>query len=629
MNTTKIYTSHHKPSAFLHASSIIPLHVGKANSYNEIGCAGDNTGDNISFKNPFYCELTAQYWVWKNALEGDFIGFMHYRRHLNFSPKQNYEEDNWGVVTCDVIDTAYEEKFGLTDAAIQDCLEDSDILIAKKWDVRAAGSKNNYQHYEVSANLHIKDYQAGLDCLLSLYPEYSSAVKAFNEASNGYYTNMFVMRRDIFSDYSCWLFSILNLLEEKIAFDQYNDQEKRVIGHIAERLLNIYLIHQQEVRGYRIKELQRTFVKTETFNGSLSPVFHDNFVPIVICFDDNYSLSGGALINSIVQNASSELNYDIVVLENGISRRNKQRLLSLVKQNSHFSLRFFDVNAFSELKDLYVRAHFSISTYARLFIPHLFVEYEKVIFIDADTVVESDLAELMIVPLGNNLIAAVKDIVMEGFVKLGTPAHAEGKVLTAEEYLKTELNMVDPEKYFQAGILVFNMTQMIKENTFVALINALKEKNYWFLDQDIMNRVFYDRVHYLPWEWNVYHGNGNTDDFFPNLKFATYMSFLKSRMHPKMIHFAGNEKPWDNPQVDFFDNFVRYVLNTPWQKDLFDRLQNKSTERFPTPANAPVLLQTKVKRRLVPWVNRFAPVGSSRRHKLALTYYKFRRLVLG
>ncbi|HBS4533764.1 TPA: DUF4422 domain-containing protein, partial [Klebsiella pneumoniae] len=54
-NSVKIYTSHHKPSAFLNAAIIKPLHVGKANSYNEIGCPGDDTGDNISFKNPFYC----------------------------------------------------------------------------------------------------------------------------------------------------------------------------------------------------------------------------------------------------------------------------------------------------------------------------------------------------------------------------------------------------------------------------------------------------------------------------------------------------------------------------------------------------------------------------------------------
>ena len=93
MNSIKIYTCHHKPSAFLNASIIKPLHVGKANTYNDIGCEGDDSGDNISFKNPFYCELTAHYWVWKNESLADYVGFMHYRRHLNFAEQQNHPED--------------------------------------------------------------------------------------------------------------------------------------------------------------------------------------------------------------------------------------------------------------------------------------------------------------------------------------------------------------------------------------------------------------------------------------------------------------------------------------------------------------------------------------------------------
>lgn len=70
-----------------------------------------------------------------------------------------------------------------------------------------------------------------------------------------------------------------------------------------------------------------------------------------------------------------------------------------------------------------------------------------------------------------------------------------------------------------------------------------------------MNKVFYGRVEFLPLEWNVYHGNGNTDDFFPNLQFATYMRFLKARKNPNMIHYAGENKPWNTDKVDFYDDF--------------------------------------------------------------------------
>jgi lipopolysaccharide biosynthesis glycosyltransferase len=629
MSKIKIYTSHHKPSAFLSSNIIVPIHVGKGIGHNDIGCNGDDFGDNISYKNPFYCELTAQYWVWKNALDSDYIGFMHYRRHLNFSENQSFEEDNWGVVCDSVISPEYERKFGLNETEINSCIGNNDILLPKKWDVRAAGSKNNYHHYRISQHLHISDYQLALDSLLRLYPEYSAAVNEFNEATDGYYTNMFVMKKEIFSAYSEWLFTVLSEVEDHIYFKNYSTQEKRVIGHISERLFNIYLIHLLKTENVTVKEVQRTFVETETFNGRLIPAFNNNNIPIVISFDDNYSISGAALINSIVSNSSTKFNYDIVVLENSITTKNKVRLKSIIKNINNFSLRFFDVNAFSEMKMVYTRAHFSASTYARLFIPRLFDNYDKVLFIDADTIVESDVSELINIELGNNLVAAVKDIVMEGFVKFGATADLDsGEVIPADKYLAKHLGMTNPDRYFQAGIILFNIKKMVEENTFSQLMVAMKSMKYWFLDQDIMNKVFYNRVHYLPLEWNVYHGNGNTDDFFPNLKFSTYMKFLAARKNPKMIHFAGDKKPWNTNQVDYFDNFNRYITHTPWAAELIERLNGIDYSKVSVVENK-TLLQTKLKRKLMPLVNNFAPVGTHRRRVMVLYYYKIRRAILG
>ncbi|MGQ7189602.1 glycosyltransferase family 8 protein, partial [Escherichia sp. HC-CC] len=113
------------------------------------------------------------------------------------------------------------------------------------------------------------------------------------------------------------------------------------------------------------------------------------------------------------------------------------------------SLRFFDVNSFTEMSDVHTRAHFSASTYARLFIPQLFREYKKVVFIDSDTVVKADLATLLDVEIGTNLVAAVKDIVMEGFVKFGTMSESDDGIMPAEQYLKKTLGMTNPDEYFQ------------------------------------------------------------------------------------------------------------------------------------------------------------------------------------
>ncbi|MBQ0066990.1 MAG: DUF4422 domain-containing protein [Phascolarctobacterium sp.] len=74
----------HKPAWIPNDEMFMPLFVGaegKENWGNEKDVVGDNSGDNISIKNPFYCELTGLYWAWKN-LNCDYIGLSHYRRYF-------------------------------------------------------------------------------------------------------------------------------------------------------------------------------------------------------------------------------------------------------------------------------------------------------------------------------------------------------------------------------------------------------------------------------------------------------------------------------------------------------------------------------------------------------------------
>ena len=156
----KILIAYHKPSSLLKSEIFEPIFVGselKNDDWLLNNAVADNKGNNISNKNESFCELTAQYWAWKNC-DCDYIGFMHYRRHLNFSDKI-YDENVWGLIEDEVLNKNYIKKYSLEAQNIKNLVEKYDIVTVKPWNVQNAGSKNNYDHYKNSdKKLKIKDY---------------------------------------------------------------------------------------------------------------------------------------------------------------------------------------------------------------------------------------------------------------------------------------------------------------------------------------------------------------------------------------------------------------------------------------------------------------------------------------
>ena len=81
----RILIACHKPTYVPENPLFYPIQVGTTLTDRRLEgmTYHDNEGDNISEKNPDYCELTAQYWAWKH-LDCDYYGFFHYRRYLTF-----------------------------------------------------------------------------------------------------------------------------------------------------------------------------------------------------------------------------------------------------------------------------------------------------------------------------------------------------------------------------------------------------------------------------------------------------------------------------------------------------------------------------------------------------------------
>ena len=83
----KIIIATHKMYDMPQDDIYLPVHVGREGK-DALPYQPDNTGDNISAKNPSYCELTGLYWAWKN-LDCDYLGLAHYRRHFSMKSRSS------------------------------------------------------------------------------------------------------------------------------------------------------------------------------------------------------------------------------------------------------------------------------------------------------------------------------------------------------------------------------------------------------------------------------------------------------------------------------------------------------------------------------------------------------------
>lgn len=222
----KILVCAHKKD-FIYSNDIyMPIHVGKALSDVDLQIQGDDTGDNISSKNKYYCELTAQYWAWKNLKGIDYIGLAHYRRYLNFKSKTHRLWMNQTIKSCQIPNIDFEKE-----------LSDCDMIVSQLKTLPVS-IKVDYCKRHISQDLLMLRETIG-----EVAPEYLKTYDHMTKHTNTMsICNMFVCKWDLFNDYSEWLFRILFATEKKVKISEY-DYQARVFGFMAERLMNVYIQH--------------------------------------------------------------------------------------------------------------------------------------------------------------------------------------------------------------------------------------------------------------------------------------------------------------------------------------------------------------------------------------------------
>ena len=198
MADIKLFVSCHRPFSVPEHPLLAPIQVGTSLSGTRFpGFLHDDGGENISAQNPSYCELTAQYWAWKNA-RADYYGFFHYRRYLYPDPgaKRPYRIE--GAPTPELLDRLGYGRF-------PDLIGRYDLILPKGEDMHLPVRA----HYAGAPFHHGEDLELTEALIRERCPEYVPAMEEYLGGTVCYFGNLFIARQAVFEDYCGWLFPLL------------------------------------------------------------------------------------------------------------------------------------------------------------------------------------------------------------------------------------------------------------------------------------------------------------------------------------------------------------------------------------------------------------------------------------
>lgn len=552
----KIYVACHKESYVPEHPYLYPIQVGAALVDKRMeGVLHDDVGDHISDKNKSYCELTAQYWAWKNE-EADYYGFFHYRRYLVFDSEMK-RDDGWGNISYGRITEEALDEIKLKPEIMRNIITNYDIIMVKGRRyprIKEEGKlRDVYREYGTAAYQHRGDLDITLNILVKKYPAFKGAVQSYMSSSIAYECNMFIMKRNIYHDYCEWLFDILFEAEKQIDMSWYSEEEYRVIGYLSERLCGIYYTYLKMQQSIKIFELPKTLFLDTTPKQTVKSVYEEE-VPIVLSANNKFVSYLDVVIQSIIANANDQRKYDIIILFNDITEKNQCLIKLAAKGKENISIRFVCVCEYFDSSKLFVNQHLSVETYYRLIIPEIMPGYHKILYLDCDMVVDYDIAELYDIEVGECVIGAVKDIDISGQANLKNGW---------EKYAVDKLKLDSPYDYFQAGVLIINLEALREIISSEEMIELALKSSWRCHDQDVLNMVCKNRVYYIPQRWNVMMSwEEPTRSRMQIMKMAPrelYGEYMEARKCPYIIHFAGYQKPWDVMDCDFASYFWKYA----------------------------------------------------------------------
>lgn len=331
---------------------------------------------------------------------------------------------------------------------------------------------------------------------------------------------------------------------------KYNEQKHfpgdTVIQHFSKTILWLPYFHTRNIKPWQTEEVKNTL--TRKYDDILEEYKNMKYIhekelrrceiPVFFACDDNYLPYLAVALKSLILHADDSRKYHIYILCDSVKEENAAKITTMATANVAVEFVSVTEKIAPILGKMKLRDYYTPSIYYRIFIAKMFPELNKAIYIDADVVLNDDIANLFDIDLGDKLLGVIYDA-----------------IVSSEQVFRdySELGLGIPyEKYFNSGVLLMNLHAIREydvEGKFLYLLNRY-HFNTICPDQDYLNVICRDKVLYLDEGWDKM----SLNEDYPGT--------------PSLIHYNMFFKPWSYDNVPYERYFWKYCAGTPFEAEI-------------------------------------------------------------
>lgn len=535
----------------------------------------DNDGENISAKNKTYCELSTQYWAWKN-IDADYYGFCHYRRFLTLLPvseELKSKRDERGQISSPILNKYTVKKLGLDRSEeMEKFVEQYDCVLPVKQDLSKLPTpkgvkKSVYEHFAGHDRMfmHAEDLNTLMEVLAEKFPEYKEDAQQYLGHSEFWGFNCFILKKEWFEKLCEFEFGILFELEQRVDTRLYNRQQSRIYGFMGEILSCIFFYHLQKTHPeLKFGESQLIYFENTEKEELLQPEKNSN-IPVVFDIDRIPPYLFSVTIESFIKQINKNSVYEVIIAHHGVEKNFLNMFKEQMAVYGNVVVKFYD----------YLRAERTVKGLGaqiedvRLLLPWILVHYDKVLFAKWNVWFKEETESLLNVDMGDCLVAGVKDVLMIGQALDISPQY--------EEYLEKDLGIASVYDLVDTSVMLMNLKAIREKYQMKQMLHKKLPKPCPTYREKI-NVLYQNNIKYLPQKYVYYYTENQEEKRVINQTPLTLNNAYAEGADEPVVMVYNSDTMWNQEGSVFCNDYWEVVRKLPYYQLFISRLWMREGE---------------------------------------------------